>query len=180
MNRETERSGAEAAGSGSVPGQWARSAKSGQDPMNRETERSGGEAAGSGSVPGQGARSAKPGHDPMMSLPPGACPGGRRRCVRVGRVGRKPQAATTPSCRARDCCWAAWFATRRWGTGWRRRSNGKGGWRVLMAIRTCSSHPSRHRAVGMAGTSPAMTLTGRAMTLTGRVMTLTGRTVRPQ
>src|ERR1035441_4348033 len=26
--------------------------------------------------------------------------------------------------------------------------------------RTCSGHPSRHRAAGMAGTSPAMTFTG--------------------
>jgi hypothetical protein len=39
MNRETERAGVEAAGSGPVPGQWARSAKSGQrrDPSRCHT-----------------------------------------------------------------------------------------------------------------------------------------------
>ena len=46
MKRGTERAAEVAAGFGSVPGQGARSAKSGQDPMKRKAERTGRGAAG--------------------------------------------------------------------------------------------------------------------------------------
>jgi hypothetical protein len=81
MNRETDQADGVDAGSGSVSGRGARSAKLGQDPMNRETDQADGVDARVGVGPrpppgralGPGAWSAKCGQAPILCLPHCAC-----------------------------------------------------------------------------------------------------------
>jgi hypothetical protein len=131
---------------GAVPRQGVRSAELGQDPIQRETVRRMVWSPERGSVPRQGVRSAELGQDPiqretvrrMVWLPErGSVP---RQGVRSAELGQDPIQRETVR-RQQFSFWPIWLP----------RRHG----------RTCSGHPSRHRAAGMAGTSPAMTLKGR-------------------